>query len=110
MYLFFAFILEYDSEDDEEEGVDVGGEIARGFPQAELSVEDPEAVSSLNVLSLSHSAVFSVDKSCKILLYSVIVLAIGNVCRLINTIINSQIAIKNIKTYLGFLVFISSMF
>ena len=65
IYLCFAFILEYDSEDDEEEGVDVGGEIARGFPQAELSVEDPEAVSSLNVLSLSHSVVFSVDISCK---------------------------------------------
>lgn len=61
----FAFILEYDSEDDEEEAEEVGGESACGLPHPELSVEDPEVVRGFNVLSLSHSVVCLVGCSCK---------------------------------------------
>ena len=56
--------MEYDSED-EEEGEEVGRESAFGFPQPELSVDDPEAARGFNILSLSYPVVFLVGTSCK---------------------------------------------
>ena len=38
----FAFIFEQDSEEEDDDDGDVGGDIARGFPHPELSVEEPE--------------------------------------------------------------------
>ena len=41
----FAFLFEYDSDEDVDVGDEVGSEIESGFPQPELSVEDPDVTS-----------------------------------------------------------------
>ena len=49
----FAFILEYDSEEVVDEDIgEVGGEIESGFPQPELSVDDPEVTTLVCLLWL----------------------------------------------------------
>ena len=48
----FAFLFEYDSDEDVDVGDEVGSEIESGFPQPELSVEDPDVTSLVGFLYL----------------------------------------------------------